>query len=96
MLRDTTFKPFSLFFSGNSFSRAVTVAELSVSEELLPPSVKAESTKPGFICMGQLDKSLVTTTGSLSEGTGTTSFQQLEDLMCWIKLCASAESPLRF
>ena len=31
--------------------------------------------------MGQLDKSLVTTTGSLSEGMGTTSFQQLEDLM---------------
>ena len=46
--------------------------------------------------MGQLDESLVTTASSLTEGTGTTSFQQLEDLMCWIKLCASAASPLRF
>ena len=44
--------------------------------------------------MGQLDKSLVATTGSLSERTGTTSFQQFEDLMRWIKLCASAASPL--
>ena len=71
MLSNKSFKPFNIFFGSSSFSQTVVIAELSVSEELLPPSVKAESTKLGLIHMGQLGKSLLTTAGSLSEGTGT-------------------------